>query len=59
MGSYSNIITYDFMIIYVKGVLSNIRKNALYRKMINFDIKCDVSRYLQSVNTEIWFEYRF
>ena len=29
---YSNIVTFDFMIIYVKGVSSNIGKNALYRK---------------------------
>ena len=36
---YSIGLTFDFFIIYIKGVLSNIAGNALLEKKINFDIK--------------------
>ena len=47
------------MIIYVKRVSPNIGENALCRKMVNFDIKCDGSGTYKSVHAEIWFGDRF
>ena len=42
-GLYSNNTTFDFMVIYLKRVSSNIGENAICGKMFNFHIKCDGS----------------